>query len=123
MRGLRHDSSKLGPEEFEGFCEINRIAREHSIGTPKYEAALRDAPCIHAHFANNSHHPEYHDSIEEMGWLDIIEMVMDWKAAVDTYGTNSLRGSLDYQRERHGFTDEQWWLILQTVDWLEPEEK
>jgi len=123
VRAQVHDQSKLGLEELGGFVEINQVAREHGIGTPKYEASLREHPCIALHFKNNSHHPEYHAPyVINMGWLDIIEMVLDWKAACDTYSTNSLRSSLSYQRERHEFTDAQWWLILQVVDWIEPEE-
>jgi len=119
-RAHMHDQSKLSTTEFPGFIEINRIAREHSIGTPEYEAAMRTATCIKEHFANNSHHPEHHETTADMGWLDIVEMVLDWKAACDTYGTNTLRDSLDYQRKRHGFTDNQWWLILQVVEWIDP---
>jgi len=120
-RGHLHDQSKLEPNELEGFIEINRVAREHGPGTPEYEAVLRDADCIVEHFSKNSHHPEHHAATSDMGWLDIIEMVLDWKAAADTYGQRTLRGSLDYQRKRHDFSDSQWWLIMQVVDWVEPQ--
>ena len=115
-----HDQSKLSPSELEGFIEIHQIAREHPIGTPEYEVAMRTATCIKEHFSNNSHHPEHHATTADMGWLDIIEMVLDWKAASDTYGHKSVHDVLDYQQKRHGFSPEQWWLIIQIANWIEP---
>jgi len=119
MRARFHDQSKLGVDEFSGFVEIHHVARENPIGSPDYEAAMRTAPCIAHHFAENSHHPEHHGKTERMGWLDIIEMVLDWKAASDVYGNTTLRDGLEYQFSRHGFTGEQRWLILQVVEWVE----
>ena len=118
-RALRHDISKLSLEELAGFSEINRVAREHPIGTPEYEASMRSCDVLDLHFSRNSHHPEFHGSVEEMGWMDLLEMVLDWHGAAATYGTNSVRDSLEYHRERHGFTDEQWWLVMQIVEWME----
>ena len=122
-RAELHDQSKLSPDELPGFIEIHNIAREHPIGSKEYEAAMRSATCIQEHFSNNSHHPEYHNCVSDMGLLDIIEMVLDWKAAADTYGMKTLRESLDYQLSRHGFTDEQWWLINQIVRWVDPNDE
>ena len=119
-RGIIHDQSKMSPDELSGFVEIHQIARKHALGTPEYEAAMRSADCIKRHFSHNSHHPEHHASTSDMGWLDIIEMVLDWKAAADTYGLTPFRDGLAYQRERHGFTAEQWWLITQVAEWIDP---
>jgi hypothetical protein len=47
-------------------------------------------------------------------------MVLDWKAAADTYGKQTLRGSLPHHRERFAFAAAQWWLIEQVVEWIEP---
>lgn len=122
-RSLRHDLSKLSTDEIEGFVRINKAAREHPYGSDEYRASMEREKgpegCITLHFTRNSHHPEYHLQDEDMGFLDLIEMVLDWKAAADTYGKQSLKGSLPHHRERFLFTDEQWWLIEQVVDWLE----
>jgi rubrerythrin len=61
-----------------------------------------------------------HEDLSGMGFLDIIEMVLDWKAAADTYGKSTLRGGLVHQRERFKFSVAQWWLIEQVVDYIEP---
>jgi len=123
-RALAHDLSKLSAEEMAGFVRINRAAREHPYGSEEYRESLasenRKDGCIAIHYERNSHHPEHYDSPKEMGFLDLIEMVMDWKAASDTYGKMTLRGSLPHHRERFDFTPEQWWLIESVVDWIEP---
>lgn len=122
-RARRHDRSKLTLELFEGFAEINRVARELPFGSPEYTASLkkanREGGCVARHFATESHHPEYHQP-GQMGFLDIIEMVLDWQAASLTYGQNSFEDSLPIQRERFAdtFTSEQWWLIEQVASWL-----
>jgi len=124
-RALGHDLSKLALDELEGFVRINETARTHPYGSVEYETSLasekRPGGCIALHFRRNSHHPEFHALDHEMGFLDIIEMVLDWKAAADTYGTNTLRESLPVNRERFRFTAPQWWLIEQVVNWIEPE--
>lgn len=123
-RALRHDLTKLSLDEVEGFVRINAAARTHAYGSEEYRASM-DAEkgpsgCIGLHYARNSHHPEHHALDSRMGFLDIIEMVLDWKAASDTYGKMTLRGSLPHHRERFDFTVAQWWLIEQVVDWIEP---
>lgn len=125
-RGRVHDESKYRLDEIVGFAEINRVARQHPYGSDEYRQSLKSQKgpggCIANHFARNSHHPEHHDNIEDMGFLDIIEMVMDWNSASQTYSgsTGNLRKSIEVQRERFKFTKAQWWFIDQIVDWLEP---
>ena len=58
--------------------------------------------------------------VSRMGFLDIIEMVLDWKAAADGYGNCTLRAGLDRQRQQHDWRPEQWWLIEQVVEFIEP---
>ena len=122
-RARVHDRSKLQADEWDGFVQINRAAREFPPNSPEYRDSLKSQTgpdgCITKHYSRNSHHPEYHDSVEQMGFLDIVEMVIDWNAAAKTYGTMTLRESLPHHRDRFGFTDAQWWLIEQVVEWLE----
>ena len=124
-RAREHDRSKLRLDEFAGFSRINRIAREHPYGTQEYEESMdtEKGPdgCITLHFSRNAHHPEYHGHEREMGLLDLMEMVADWKGAADTYGTNTLRDAMPVNRKRFDFDDWQWRVIELMVDWLEPE--
>lgn len=119
MRGTVHDASKLSPEEFPGFARINATARQHEYGSDEYKASMdAERPIIDRHQLRNSHHPEAHPDLEEMGWLDIIEMVCDWWAATQTYGNTPWEDALELQRKRWDWTPEQWWLIQQVAAWL-----
>lgn len=122
-RAILHDESKLRPDELEGFVRINRTAREHPYGSAEYVESMTAEKgldgCIGLHYSRNSHHPEHHPHERDMGWLDVIEMVLDWKAAADAYGHYGLRESLPKHRDRFDFSLGQWWLIEQVVGWIE----
>lgn len=113
-RARVHDRDKLSVPLFHGFVEVNRVAREHPFGSPEYMASLK-TDAVGLHVRRNRHHPEAHRSPADMTWLDIVEMVCDWGAAALTYGQTSLADSLEVQRKRFDFTDQQWWLIEQVV--------
>ena len=117
-RAQVHDRSKLSEEEFDGFVKISQVAREHAFGTPKYMASLQNG-AVQRHYANNSHHPEHHERPEYMGWLDIIEMVIDWRVSSRSYGDGDFKRVLEVQKTRHLFNDEQWWRIKQVDGWLQ----
>lgn len=120
-RAEEHDASKLHDDEFDGFARINATAREFPYGSPEYRASLdAERPTINRHNARNSHHPEHHDQVTDMGWLDIIEMVCDWRAAWEAYGKQGTwRHGMQIQRGRFAFADEQWWLVEQVAAYLE----
>ena len=141
-RALAHDLSKLNEDEFAGFSRINRAAREHPYGSEQYRAGLRqEKPTIDLHYSRNSHHPEFHrdqggkpdptdPSVNigglcvagSMGFLDIIEMVCDWRGAYLGYGSQgSWQENMERQRKRYEgwFTVGQWWLINQVAGILE----
>lgn len=137
-RALRHDLSKLSPEEFPAFARINRAAREHPYGSAEYRAGLgAERSAVALHYSRNSHHPEAHEvehwaqnqgfwKAEMMGFLDLIEMVIDWRAAWRTYGTQGTwRENVDRQRERYAewFSESQWWLIGQVARWLAEQDR
>jgi|GEM_PF-3278569 len=125
-----HDDSKLLSDEFAGFSRINKAAREHPYGSPEYRAGLKqEKPTINLHYSRNSHHPEFHGTeiegrvclgvevvAQSMTWLDLIEMVCDWRGAYLAYGSQGTWDeNMQRQKERYRveqwFTREQWWLI------------
>lgn len=135
-RGLVHDRSKFSADEFAGFCRINAVAREHPYGSAEYRAGLKqEKPTIELHYARNSHHPEHHDEaeagskgtwedrtrVEAMGFLDIIEMVCDWRSAYLAYGSQGTwEENMDRQRERYKdwFSSGQWLLLEQVAAFI-----
>jgi hypothetical protein len=110
-RALLHDLSKFQLDEFEGFVEINQIARKHKYGSPEYQASIT-SDAVALHLSRNSHHPEHHHGgIKDMRLLDLMEMVVDWLAASETYGKTTFGESLQIQKDRFKITDEQYRLI------------
>ena len=123
-RAREHDRTKLQLDEFDGFAEINRTARDHAYGSEEYDASLAaakaDGGCIALHFSRNRHHPEYFKSVKDMGLFDLMEMVIDWKAASETYGRASMAEGLAVHRNRFDFDDWQWKVIEEMVRFVEP---
>ncbi len=127
-RALVHDISKLSVDEFDGFTRINRAAREHPYGSDEYRAGLRqEKPTIDLHYSRNTHHPECHKPASgTMGFLDIIEMVCDWRAAYLAYGSQgSWAENMQRQRDRFGevLSAGQWWLVEQVAGYLVRDEQ
>lgn len=84
-RAIIHDASKLVSPEKEGFDNLDDEYRKLPYGSDEFFAVRAKAlPAIDHHHANNRHHVEYHkNGVMDMNLLDIIEMLVDWKAATD----------------------------------------
>lgn len=112
QRSMQHDLSKLNKDEFTGFVEVNQIARTHPYPSPEYTKSLKNNKTIELHFSRNSHHPEFYpNGIEDMSFCDILEMVIDWKAASETYGNTDMETVLLTQQERFDLKEKHIWLI------------
>lgn len=140
-RAERHDDSKLMADEFAGFTRINKAARLHPYGSAEYRSGLKqEKPTIDLHYSRNRHHPEYAKlqgeaaesrrglpddatywearGAAEMTFIDLIEMVCDWRGAYLGYGSQGTWAeNIERQRERYNtrFTPEQWWLVDQVA--------
>lgn len=78
-----HDLSKLYPDEFAGFCQLdaNRGHQKEEYGSKSYEEGIK-IDAVKLHQSRNRHHPEYWpNGIKDMNFIDIIEMLCDWEAA------------------------------------------
>lgn len=129
-RATVHDLSKLLDDEFAGFARINAAARVHKFGSDEYrEGMKRERPTIDLHFSRNRHHPEYYGKriaggrlmSDEMGFLDVIEMVCDWWGASNGYDdprpwSESVKLNIDAKGKY--LTREQLWLAHQVADFL-----
>lgn len=85
-RGQRHDLSKLEAVELEPLQRMQDLIEAEGqapYGSDEYKrrTALLGDMTAH-HYAHNSHHPEHYDNgIDGMDLFDVLEMVLDWKAA------------------------------------------
>jgi hypothetical protein len=96
-----HDISKYQEDEFNGFSELDseEVFNLYSTDQEKYKEKISQNKGIALHYARNTHHPEHfkdaeHSSayafggIDFMSFTDILEMVIDWKSACETYNTD-----------------------------------
>ena len=109
-REAMHDISKFQQDEFEGFAELDSEEVFKLYGTDEYKKRIAENKGIKLHYQRNTHHPEYfyaeeaHSAyafggIDFMSFTDILEMVIDWKSACETYGT-SFDTSLEFSIKR-----------------------
>jgi hypothetical protein len=117
-RGARHDASKLEEPEKAIFDTVgNRLAAITYAGD-EYKHSLADLKtALDHHYAHNAHHPEhYSDGIDGMSLFDLIEMLMDWKAASERHpgGTDILR-SVEISSDRFSISEQLKKILLNTV--------
>lgn len=101
-RAERHDQSKLGPNEKPLFDKYTPLLEDCEYGSEEYKQYLKELkPALDSHYLINSHHPEhYKNGVDDMDLFDLIEMLMDWKAASERHSTGDIGKSLDINQER-----------------------
>lgn len=101
-RGRVHDQSKLEDPEKTVFDEMTPLLKDSEYGSDEYKGFLKKMkPALDHHYANNSHHPEFHENgIEGMSLFDLIEMLCDWKAATTRHKTGDIMKSLEINKDR-----------------------
>ncbi len=115
-RAAVHDRSKLQEPEKSVFDRMTPVLRTLTYGSDEYKASLVEmGEGLKHHYAANSHHPEhYPNGIAGMSLLDIIEMVADWKAAIERVKDGSMEQSLPINFQRFGI-DPQLAAILENT--------
>lgn len=101
-RAEQHDQSKLESPEVEMFAEFTPKLAACTYGSAEYEGfrkAMGEA--LAHHYANNRHHPEHHKhGIDDMNLLDIVEMLIDWKAASERHNDGNILKSIEKNADR-----------------------
>jgi hypothetical protein len=120
-RSEAHDQSKLVSPEVETFDEFTPKLGTSTYGSDEYKGFLAAmAPALAHHYAANSHHPEhYPNGIQGMNLLDVLEMLVDWKAATLRHANGDVRKSIELNQARFGFSDELKAILLNTLPLIE----
>lgn len=117
-RGDDHDKSKLVSPEKEAFDALVPKLKDFAYGSEEYRACLREMkPALEHHYAANCHHPEHFKAgIDGMSLFDLLEMLMDWKAASERMkdGGNIAR-SIEINTERFGIAPQLASVLKNTV--------
>ena len=116
-RARLHDQSKLDSPEKETFGEYTPELAKTEYGTPEYEALLEKVrPAIEHHYANNRHHSEHWpNGINDMTFIDLIEMLCDWKAATERNKNGNIRKSIEHNAKKYGMSDQLAGIFHNTV--------
>lgn len=136
-RADRHDASKLVEPELEAFDRMTPLLATLTYGTDEYKASLAElGVALEHHYAANSHHPEHYEhGIAGMSLLDLVEMLVDWKAAslrmrkptpaapgrpeAPQYDASDFMRSIALNQERFGYSDELRSILENTARELE----
>ncbi len=107
-RAAKHDNSKLSDVEKSKYDGETLKLKHLTYDSPEYKESLeRLGDALTHHYENNSHHPEHYDrGIEGMNLLDIIEMLLDWKAATERHNNGDIHVSIEKNQERFGMSDQ-----------------
>ena len=116
-RSAVHDESKLEEPEKKIFDRMTPRLAGSTYGSEEYKAMLAEMkPALDHHYERNRHHPEhYENGIDGMTLIDVLEMLLDWKAATLRHGDGSIYNSLKINRERFGISDQLNNILLNTV--------
>lgn len=105
-RGMVHDLSKFGKDEFSILVENIHFFRTIPYATNDYEKYIKTIySATEHHYGKNSHHPQHYGNIEEMGFLDLVEMLCDWKAATRKCRHDNIEKSMEYNKNKFHFSD------------------
>ena len=116
-RAAAHDASKLQEPELSGYVGLSEAVCGVEYGTPEYKAVLESfGNVIRHHYQHNSHHPEYYPGgVNDMSLLDVIEMMADWRAAVDRAADGDMQKSMEISKKRFGISDQLYSILVNTV--------
>lgn len=118
LRAAKHDASKLEEPEKSTFDACTIKLKSIPYGSDEYKAALAELkPALDHHYAANSHHPEhYANGVDGMSLFDVVEMLMDWKAATERMKDGGdIRKSLEINRDRFKLTPQLESILANTI--------
>lgn len=117
-RGMVHDDSKLTEPEKSTFDVCTLKLKAMAYGSDEYKAALAELkPALDHHYAANSHHPEHFETgVDGMNLFDVVEMLMDWKAATERMANGGdIRRSLEINMDRFNLSTQLTKILENTV--------
>jgi len=125
QRALEHDQSKLSAPEVDTFTEFTPKLKDSTYGSEEYQGFLKAMkPALDNHYAMNRHHPEFFENgINDMNLIDLLEMIIDWKAASMRHDNGDINRSIEINTERFNLSPQLVKILQNTVPeldkWLE----
>lgn len=121
-RASAHDRSRFGKDEYAPSVWVEwikkKIRDKEPVTYPNKNVLSKAIAAQMLHNATNSHHPEFHHDLKDMGTLDIIEYVCDLEATSKQEGTKLSKAAFTALK-KHNWTENQKSLIRRLVKILE----
>lgn len=116
-RAICHDESKLIEPEKSLFDEWTPKLAGCTYGSDEYKSFLKELQVgLDHHYANNSHHPEYYtNGVNDMDLFDVLEMLMDWKAATERHNDGDIMKSIQINHVRFGIDEQLTKILFNTI--------
>lgn len=122
QRAALHDASKLETPEKEVYDTYTPLLRTLEYNSTEYkESLVKMGPAIEHHFSVSRHHPEYFaDGINGMNLVDLLEMIVDWKAAGERHvlKPTDIFKSIEIGTERFQIEPQLKQILLNTATYL-----
>ena len=120
QRALMHDASKLKDPERAIFKEFTPKLKHSTYGSPEYQEFLKQMKvALDHHYTHNRHHPEYYpNGVADMTLVDLLEMLCDWRAAIERHEDGDMLKSIEHNTERFNLSPEMKQLLLNTVKYF-----
>jgi hypothetical protein len=101
-RGIIHDWSKFTNKEAFIFAKHLHKLKTATFGTEKYDKLLEEVkPAILHHYSKERHHPEHwKNGVHDMNLLDLVEMLLDWRASCKRHCDGDINKSIDINEKR-----------------------
>lgn len=101
-RARKHDQTKLESPEVEAFTEHTAALAGSTFGSEEYNARKKAmSQALAHHYGHNRHHPEhFKNGINDMTLIDLIEMLVDWKAASERHNDGNILKSIEHNGQR-----------------------
>ena len=107
-RAWVHDLSKYSKKEAPLFAAA-QDTKGVVYGSEEYkkDVEVNLKPALDHHYMHNSHHPQHHSQgFKGMQPLDVIEMLIDWKASTLRYKDSKIQDSLANNKERYNISEQ-----------------
>jgi hypothetical protein len=116
-RGIVHDKSKLEAPEKIAFDIATPKLKSLRFGTPEYHQSLDDLKdALDHHYQNNTHHPQhYSNGVTGMDLFDLLEMLIDWKAASERHEESNIIESIRINTTRFDIGDQLAMILYNTA--------
>ncbi len=116
-RAWNHDLSKLESPEKEGFDLCVPKLKTLEYGSKEYKDCLVEMQeTLNHHYRHNPHHPEHwKNGVDDMSLFDIIEMLIDWKAATERMKDGGdIYKSIEFNTGRFNLSEQLKKILLNT---------